>query len=101
MNALRQAQLFGRKLLDYLAERGELAGVLPDKPLQIRSAARAGGIGMNADSAQTVAVALGRPDLLRNPGNTAAHERDAREAVADVGQALRAEGPQSDPVKAM
>jgi hypothetical protein len=81
VNALGRDQSGRVKTEDYTIKRGELRSVNGEKTAEGRDLRVARGVRVNADGPEAALLLDWSPELLRNPGQAALKERDARESV--------------------
>ena len=81
LNTRGEGQGGGLKTEEYTIKRGELRRVKGEKTTQGRDLRVACGVRVDADGPEAALFLDGSPELLRNPGESAAKERSARETI--------------------
>jgi hypothetical protein len=81
LNALCEGQAGGIKTEKYTLKRGELRRVNGKETAQGRDLLVACGVRVDADGPEAALFLDRSPELLRNPGQAAAKERNARKAI--------------------
>jgi hypothetical protein len=81
LNPLGNGQDRRRKIEKYTIERGELCRVSGEETAQRRDLRVACGLGVEAEGPKAALFPDRSPELLRNPGESALKERNARKTI--------------------